>query len=157
MDKDKASKLIDSVSPEKIDKALKAISGMSEEEFEIAQAKVWRETDKKRDQEALESDMQIERITIYLKGDNKALLVKPNKWLDPETWSFNCFESGAISFSSKHNPKFSIDSIPAATPEGDLYRLRILWEGFSYWVDLIDEEQAKDLSKFLDIPIESAI
>lgn len=69
--------LIDSTTPEKLDKAINAIAGMSEDDFERAQLLHSRKMAKVRDKEAFDSEMGIERITVFLKHGSSIPLIKP--------------------------------------------------------------------------------
>ncbi len=149
MDKDRINHLIDSTTPEKLDKAINAIAGMSEEDFERAQLLHSRKMAKVRDKEALDSEMGIERITVFLRQGGSILLIKPNKWTDPNVWTFNLFEAGALVIRDEQKPEFKIEAIPV----GGLYRFHVRWEESTYWVDLIDEQQAKDLADFLSVSV----
>ncbi|MDC5753567.1 hypothetical protein [Vibrio europaeus] len=149
MDKDRINHLIDNTTPEMLDRAIKAIAEMPESEFERIQVLHERKMAKKRDKEALESEMGIERITVFLRQGGSILLIKPNKWTDPNVWTFNLYEAGTICIRTDQEPEFKV----GAMPMDGLYRLHVGWGESVYWVDLIDEQQAKDLAEFLGVEI----
>lgn len=137
MNQDKANKLIDSVTPEMLDKAIEKLGGMSDLDFARVQSKI-------DDKTALD-EAGVERITIYTKNE-PILLVRPIKGMFTG-WQLNLFGAGCITV---EKPNFVISDIA-----GETFRLRIATADFSYWVDMVDEKQAQDVATFLKIGIKT--
>ena len=104
MNEDKINHLIDTANPSKLDDLIKKISAMSEEEYAELDFSVQRKLARERDKEALASDMQIERLTLFLKAGGSILLVKPNKWTDPNSWTMNLYGAGHINIDDTTPP-----------------------------------------------------
>ncbi|MGD8116882.1 hypothetical protein [Vibrio sp. TRT 29B02] len=140
MDDKKIDKLIDTFDPNRLDKTIKALGEMSDTEFARASAKV-------QDKKAFD-DVGLERITLFLKGQDcqSILLIKPNAVMP--IWTLNLGQAGCISLEEDAEPTFTICDIAS-----ECYRLTMTYNGTNYWLDLIDEKQAQDLAGFLGIGI----
>ena len=135
----------------RLDEVITKIANMDSEQFEELsegmQLIMERGLAKEEDDRAF-VDIGLERITIFLAGGHRALLVKPNKAIG-EMWLLNIYGSGSINIKST-TPEFKIMDIGA----GSAMRFFVKAESMEYWVDLIDEQQAKDLAEFLSVGIE---
>lgn len=138
MDKDRLNKLLDTVNPEQIKKTIDAISNMSDDEFARVQAKV-------DDQKAYD-EVGLVRITLFLRGGKDVLLVQPSGAMP--MWMLNLRSFGSLNWEADAPPVFTITDIA-----GEFFRFSAKGSGLSYWVDLIDEQQAQDLATFLGIGI----
>ncbi|MDK9739337.1 hypothetical protein KI655_18745 [Vibrio sp. D404a] len=125
--------------PKRLDKIIDKISNMDEDDFDRVQAKI-------DDKNALE-ESNIHRITLFFKNDRTGLLVKPIPGM--MGWMLNLHEYGSLNFQPNSELKFEISDIAS----GEFFRFSIKSGGLNYWNDLVDEQQAQDLAKFLGIGI----
>lgn len=133
MDKNRINKILD--------KAIN-LSSDSLKEYELHYE---RKLAKDEDENAF-IEAGIARLTLFCVGGGRGLLVKPNNLIP--THSINLFSGGVLNIDPIDDDTFKVSSI-----SGEVFRFHISGLGFSYWVDLIDEKQAQDLAKFLDITI----
>ncbi len=138
MDNDKLNKLLDTVTPDMIDKTIETLGKMSDIDYARVAAKV-------DDQKAYD-EVGLVRITLFLKGGNDVLLVQPSGSMP--MWILNLRSCGSLNWEADDQPEFTITDIA-----GECFRFSAKGSGLNYWVDLIDEQQAEDLSTFLGIKI----
>ena len=131
MNENKLNELIDSVTPEMIDKTVNALDKIIDIDYARVAAKV-------DDQKAYD-EVGLLRITLFLKGGDDVLLVQPSGSMP--MWILNLRSCGSLNWEADDQPEFTITDIA-----GECFRFSAKGSGLNYWVDLIDEQQAEDLS-----------
>ena len=119
MDNDRLNKLLDTVTPDMIDKTIEALGKMSDIEYARVAAKV--------DDQKSYDEVGLVRITVFLRGGKDVLLVQPSYSMP--IWMLNLLSCGSLNWEADAPPEFTITSIA-----GKCFRFSAKGSGLSYWV-----------------------
>ena len=88
----------------------------------------------------------VNRVTVFFEGNSVALIVKPN--FIPESWFIHFYGGGYMTI-----PKDVLVEFEIKNQRKNIWRFSLNVCGFIYWNNLIDQDMASDLAKFLNLPL----